>query len=709
MATEPKITKLKPGEGAGDFKLKQGGGKGKGKGYRRGTPSGQTRTQNPCILSDGTVDPSCKKVYQRSVAGRQTLQQFISEKFGQGMTEKDVFMSAVAGLKNRKLGYVGAYLDSKNPSRTYNDAQAMKIVDAVMSKMGVGEHPGARLTGPSGGGRKKGKGGPGSAGKSINQQRKEPGGRVGGVGMPETWAKPGQTEGASSPVEKPQQRDVKPKPAPKTDLQQTLDDYKRGKLSKDDLASKLRERLEKGKTSQALPLPGSAAAASRDEGIERRKAEQEARKTETAPAQKPAAPVEKPAAPDQKPAAPVEKPAAPDQKPAAPEPEPQQEEEEEVSEDTGKVKASPEDITNSFRVKYNQEKGFALRRAQEVARKAGKITPTNVNLSPDDIAFIADETIDELSEQFDLDRDTAKSIINKKFGLNIPLSTRPEPEEKAQPEQPEEQAQPEKPEEQAQPEKPEEQAQPEQPEEQAQPEQPEEQSQPEQPDQPAAPPKKYGSQASRDRATKVRGERELEATQKVNNMLKRMANSPWAKEDEQKQKFIEENLLPQLIEQIQTEKPTPTKRKSRSGLNIPAQPKRQDVEGFTPGPKQVQDLTNQIKQASSPQEAVEMVQRSLFGKTGFRTGKSDNPLEEKPDQYEKFRKKPIEETPRTEAPSGSLFRKERNPDNPKYQPRTGKGFGSNSFAPKKVSNSSEFAGLSYGEFAQSIRSKISCH
>jgi len=660
MATEPKITKLKPGEGAGDFKLKQGGGKGNRKG--RPTPGGQTRTQNPCILSDGTVDPACKKVYQRSVAGRQTLRQFISEKLSQGSTPKDAFWAAVNGLMNRRLGYVGAYLDSENPGRRYTQSQAAAITNAVMGKMGY-DNPGSG----KGSSKKDRVKSTGSAGKSVNQQRKEPGGRGGGTQMPGTGKN---------------QKDVKPKPAPKTDLQQTLDDYKRGKLSKDDLASKLKERLEKGKTSQALPLPGSAAAASRDEGIERRKAEQEARKTETAPAQKPAAPVEKPAAPGQK--------------PAAPEPEPQQEEEEEVSKDTGKEKASPEEITNSFRVKFNQEKKAALDRAQDAARKAGKITPTNVNLSPDDIAFIADETIDELSEQFDLDRDTAKSIINKKFGLNIPLSTRPEPEEKAQPEQPEEQAQPEQPEEQAQPEQPEEQSQP-------------EQAQPEQPDQPAAPPKKYGSQASRDRATKVRGERELEATQKVNNMLKRMANSPWAKEDEQKQKFIEENLLPQLIEQIQTEKPTPTKRKSRSGLNIPAQPKRQDVEGFTPGPKQVQDLTNQIKQASSPQEAVEMVQRSLFGKTGFRTGQSDNPLEEKPDQYEKFRGKPIEETPRTEAPSGSLFRKERNPDNPKYQPRTGKGFGSNSFAPKKVSNSSEFAGLSYGEFAQSIRSKISCH
>lgn len=158
----------------------------------RPTPKGQFRTDNPCILSDGSVDPACKKVYQRSVAGRQTLSQFISEKFGQGMSEKDVFMSAVDGLMKRRLGYVGAYLDSKNPGRTYNRNQAMAIVDAVMSKMNVGENPGARLSGPSGGGRQRGKAPEaGKAGASVRQQRKASGGRGGGMGMPETWQRAG--------------------------------------------------------------------------------------------------------------------------------------------------------------------------------------------------------------------------------------------------------------------------------------------------------------------------------------------------------------------------------------------------------------------------------------------------------------------------------------------------------------------------------------
>lgn len=193
-ANEPKVTKLKPGEGAGDFRPKDRSGEGRKGGKPRGTPGGQRRTQNPCILEDGSVDPQCRKVYQRSVAGRQTLASFLREKEAQGMTEKDIFMAAVNGLMSRRLGYVGAYLDSKSPGRTYKKNEAMAIVDAAMSKAEIGENPGARLTGPSGGGRQRGKAPEkGKAGASVRQQRKQPGGRGGGMGMPETWSKPGSS------------------------------------------------------------------------------------------------------------------------------------------------------------------------------------------------------------------------------------------------------------------------------------------------------------------------------------------------------------------------------------------------------------------------------------------------------------------------------------------------------------------------------------
>jgi hypothetical protein len=127
-------------------------------------------------------------------------------------------MAAVKSLTNRGHGYVGAYLDSKNPGRRYTDNQAKAIADAVMTKAGVGDHPGARLTKETDDdvradkaadrAAKRASAGPSEPGKkaqSIRQQRKQPGekdaqGRlikVGGryddaLGMPETWARSGR-------------------------------------------------------------------------------------------------------------------------------------------------------------------------------------------------------------------------------------------------------------------------------------------------------------------------------------------------------------------------------------------------------------------------------------------------------------------------------------------------------------------------------------
>jgi hypothetical protein len=317
------------------------------------------------------------------------------------MTEKDVFMAAVAGLKSRKLGYVGAYLDSKNPGRTYNDNQAMAIVDAVMSKMGVGENPGARLTGPSGGGRKRGeKPEAGKAGSSVRQQRKREGGRGGGAGMPETWAKPGEKD-AARPIEKPAQRKPSVRPAAKTSLQRTLDDYRAGKLSKEDLAAKLQERLEGGGS-------GAAAAA-----------------TAPAPAPEPAPAQAQAPAPASAPApAPAPAPAA--APPPAPAPAP-----EEAADQ--KLVASPDQITSIFRKKYNDNRKAALDRAKAAARREGKVMPTTAELSPDDLEFLAQDTIDDLSDQFDIDPESAINAINKKFGLKIgtPAPAETAPEEKS--------------------------------------------------------------------------------------------------------------------------------------------------------------------------------------------------------------------------------------------------------------------------------------
>ncbi len=99
------------------------------------------------ILKGGQVDPG-SKLYQRSVAGREQLKDYLNRLWNDGVDEADVFMAGVKSLMNRGHGYVGAYLDSKNPGRTYTDNQAKAITDQVMTDEGIGEHPGARLTRP---------------------------------------------------------------------------------------------------------------------------------------------------------------------------------------------------------------------------------------------------------------------------------------------------------------------------------------------------------------------------------------------------------------------------------------------------------------------------------------------------------------------------------------------------------------------------------
>jgi hypothetical protein len=102
---------------------------------------------NANILKGGKVDPR-SQLYQRSVAGREQLKDYLSRLSNSGADEADVFMAGVKSLMNRGHGYVGAYLDSKNPGRRYEKNQAMAITDKVMTDEGIGENPGARLTRP---------------------------------------------------------------------------------------------------------------------------------------------------------------------------------------------------------------------------------------------------------------------------------------------------------------------------------------------------------------------------------------------------------------------------------------------------------------------------------------------------------------------------------------------------------------------------------
>lgn len=100
---------------------------------------------NRNILKGGQVDPG-SKMYQRSVAGREKLDTMLQRLWSDGMDEADVFMAGVKALTSRDKGYVGAYLDAKNPGRIYQKNEAMAITDQVMKDTGIGSHPGNRLT-----------------------------------------------------------------------------------------------------------------------------------------------------------------------------------------------------------------------------------------------------------------------------------------------------------------------------------------------------------------------------------------------------------------------------------------------------------------------------------------------------------------------------------------------------------------------------------
>ena len=207
---------------------------------------------NANILKGGQVDPR-SQLYQRSVAGREQLKDYLSRLSSSGEDEADVFMAGVKSLMNRGHGYVGAYLDSKNPGRRYEKNQAMAITDKVMTDEGIGEHPGARLTRPkvedeegnidkeatkeardkrkeANAGRGSGpQQAPGPSAKPVGQQRKE-----------------GKRESTGQPLED-SRRDPdigKPETGPASEWQNTLESRMKGEASTQDVLSAFQKQYQ---------------------------------------------------------------------------------------------------------------------------------------------------------------------------------------------------------------------------------------------------------------------------------------------------------------------------------------------------------------------------------------------------------------------------------------------------------------------------------
>lgn len=207
---------------------------------------------NANILKGGKVDPR-SQLYQRSVAGREQLKDYLSRLSSSGKDEADVFMAGVKSLMNRGHGYVGAYLDSKNPGRRYEKNQAMAITDKVMTDEGIGENPGARLTRPkvedeegnidkeaTKGARDKrkeentGRGfgpqqAPGPSAKPVGQQRKE-----------------GKRESTGEALED-SRRDPdigKPETGPASEWQNTLESRMKGEASTQDVLSAFQKQYQ---------------------------------------------------------------------------------------------------------------------------------------------------------------------------------------------------------------------------------------------------------------------------------------------------------------------------------------------------------------------------------------------------------------------------------------------------------------------------------
>jgi len=140
-----------------------------------GASDGKGRNAN--IMPGGKVDPR-SKLYQRSVAGRETIDDAIQRMVSGGSSGRDIFNEIVSGLMSREYGFVGAYLDSKNPGRTYNQKQAMAIAYQKMADNGID----VKDKGKEGGQEQA----PGRKAMPVGQQRKQGIKRPTGPALPET-------------------------------------------------------------------------------------------------------------------------------------------------------------------------------------------------------------------------------------------------------------------------------------------------------------------------------------------------------------------------------------------------------------------------------------------------------------------------------------------------------------------------------------------
>lgn len=321
----------------------------------------QSRTRNPNILSDGSVDPKSKN-YQRSVAGRQKLEDYVRDLWDQGKDEKDVFMSAVDSLMQRGHGYVAAYLDSKNPSRKYTEPQAMKIADEVMKKAGVGSHPGARLTPAKDEEEREGR-------KSDRAQRREDR-KAGPKPPPGVKAKPvgqqrkeGKRPGTGEPAGGTEREGIgQPATGPVSGWQKTLEDRMKGDASTSDVI----EAFQKEKQSKLPSKPSTPGAA----------------KTSTPTAAKPSAPSPE-AAKAPEPPAPSEEASTPD------------------TEDTGRLSADPVSIGNKFK---------------ELVQDSVK---ANIPIDKNSLESMIQETIEILEDDYDVDPEEARATIFKRFNNKL--------------------------------------------------------------------------------------------------------------------------------------------------------------------------------------------------------------------------------------------------------------------------------------------------
>ena len=338
---------------------------------------------NRHILKGGQVDPG-SKLYQRSVAGREKLDAMLQRLWSDGMDEADVFMAGVKALTSRDKGYVGAYLDAKNPGRRYQENEAMAITDQVMKDSGIGSHPGNRLTrekDEEGKAKRKeenisrGGFGPkqaqGAKAMSVRQQRKQ-----------------GKRPSTGQPVEETDREGIADRETgPRSEWQNTLKDALEGKITAADVV----KAFSKEKQSPLSQSP--QAQAKKDQKTRER---QQKMRDQIA---------EQKGLEDQE---------------AAAGPEPEEE----------KPTVSEQEIINSFSKLYSDSKKYALKAAQRKARQNRELTPQSVELTPEDIESIAETTAEELGVDFNV----AVEAINKKY-RDVNIKKRGQ-DASSQPEQP---------------------------------------------------------------------------------------------------------------------------------------------------------------------------------------------------------------------------------------------------------------------------------